>query len=289
MSTETDLTPPNEPSHGAATSSASELVKRIVFGVLLAAVALGLLWAGPLTFALLILVATWVMVWEWGRVVRGTDQDITMLVHGVSITVAIALASTGYAALGAFAILIGAILVALLQFGGRSVLSTLGVFYTGLPAVALLWLRSQEPNGLYAALFLFVVVWSTDTLAYVAGRLIGGPKFAPTISPKKTWAGFVFGVLAATIAGWFFAEWIGAPPATLSVLACVLAVISQLGDLAESALKRRFDIKDSSQLIPGHGGFLDRLDSLVPVAMTAALIAFFMNAEMPAEALLFLN
>ena len=289
MNTDTDLTPPNESPNGAATHSASELGKRIVFGVLLAAIALGLLWAGPLTFALLILAATWVMVWEWGRVVRGTEQDITMLVHGVSITVAIALASTGYAALGAFAILIGAILVALLQFGGRAVLSTLGVLYTGLPAVALLWLRSQEPNGFYAVLFLFVVVWSTDTLAYLSGRLIGGPKFAPTISPKKTWAGFIFGVLTATIAGWFFAKWIGAPPVKLAVLACVLAVISQLGDLAESALKRAFDIKDSSQLIPGHGGFLDRLDSLVPVAMTAALFAFFMNAEMPAEALLLLN
>lgn len=266
-----------------------ELAKRIVFGVLLAAVALGLLWVGPVPFALLILLVSLVMVWEWGRVVRGTDQDITMFVHGVAVTAAIALASVGYAALGAFAILIGGIIVGLLQFGGRSALSTIGVFYTGLPAVALLWLRSQEPNGLYAVLFLFLVVWSTDTLAYLAGRLIGGPKLAPSISPKKTWAGFIFGVTAATIAGWLFGQWIGAPPATLALLAGVLAVISQLGDLAESALKRSFDIKDSSQLIPGHGGFLDRLDSLVPVAMAATLFAFFMNAEMPAEALLFLQ
>lgn len=281
---DTEPTPPNV----AATGSMSELAKRVVFGVLLAAVALGLLWSGPIGFALLILVISLVMAWEWGRVVRGTDQDITMLVHGVAVIAAICLAAIGYAALGAFAILIGAIIVALLQFGGRSVLSTLGVLYTGLPAVALLWLRSQEPNGFYAVLFLFLVVWSTDTFAYLAGRLIGGPKLAPTVSPKKTWAGLVVGIAAATIAGWFFARWIGSPPTTLALLSCVLAIISQLGDLAESALKRRFDIKDSSQLIPGHGGFLDRLDSLIPVAMAATLFALLKHAEMPAEALLFL-
>lgn len=285
MSTDSEPTQTNV----AVTGSQNDLAKRVVFGVLLAAVALGLLWSGPVGFGLLILAISLVMAWEWGRVVRGSDQDITMLVHGVAVTAAIGLAAVGYAALGAFAILIGAIIVALLQFGGHSVLSTIGVIYTGLPAVALLWLRSQEPNGLLAVLFLFLVVWSTDTFAYLAGRLIGGPKLAPAISPKKTWAGLIFGVGAATLAGWYFASWIGSPPITLALLACVLAIISQLGDLAESALKRRFDIKDSSQLIPGHGGFLDRLDSLIPVAMAATLFALLMHAEMPAEALLFLR
>jgi len=285
VSTEPTPTPVDE----TASRAKSDLGKRILFGVLMAAVALGLLWISPQTFGLLILLVSLVMVWEWGRVVRGTDQDITMLVHGVAVTAAIGLAAIGYAALGAFAILIGAIIVGLLQFGGRSVLSSLGVLYTGVPAVALLWLRSQEPNGLYAVLFLLIVVWATDTLAYVAGRMIGGPKLAPSISPKKTWAGFIAGVGAATLAGWLFATWMGAPALTLAVLACVLAIISQFGDLAESSLKRRFAIKDSSHLIPGHGGFLDRLDSLVPVAVAASLFAFFMSPENPAEALLFLN
>lgn len=290
MNTEPQTTAPEPESDSSAQlRSPSDLAKRIVYGGLLAAIAFGLLWAGALPFALLILIISLVMAWEWGRVVRGTDQDITMLVHGIGVTVAIALASVGYAALGAAVIVIAAIIVALLQFGGRSVLSTLGVLYTGVPAVTLLWLRSQDPNGFYAVLFLFLIVWSTDTLAYLGGRLIGGPKLAVSISPKKTWAGFVVGVAAAAVAGWMFGQWIGAPSATLAVLATVLAIISQLGDLAESALKRRFDIKDSSQLIPGHGGFLDRLDSLVPVAVAATLFAFFMNAEMPAEALLFLH
>ena len=281
--------PQPDTSDQASSIATGNFAKRLIFGVLLAAVALSLLWAGPIPFAFLILVISLIMAWEWGRVVRGTDQDITMLVHGLAVTLAIGLAAVGYAALGGAVIIIGAIIVALLQFGDRPVLSTLGVLYTSVPAVALLWLRSQEPNGLYAVLFLFLVVWSTDTLAYVAGRLIGGPKLAPSISPKKTWAGFIVGVSSAAVAGWFFAKWIGAPSQPLAIFAAILALISQIGDLAESALKRRFNIKDSSQLIPGHGGFLDRLDSLVPVAVAATLFAFLVNAERPAEALLFLH
>lgn len=275
--------------HAPQPGAQNDLVKRLVFGVLLALVALALLWGGTLSFALLLLVVSLVMAWEWGRVVRGTDQDVTMLVHAVTVTVAIGLAAFGYAALGAAVVLIGAIIVALLQFGGHPVLSTLGVFYTGVPTVALLWLRSQEPNGFYAVLFLFIVVWATDTLAYLGGRLIGGPKLAPAISPNKTWAGLVCGVIAAIALCYFYAGYVGAPMVALAVLAGVLACISQVGDLAESALKRKFDIKDSSQLIPGHGGFLDRLDSLVPVAVAAALFAFFTNPQLPANALLLLN
>lgn len=270
-------------------AASGEVGKRIVFGVLLGTLALGLLWAGAIPFAIFILLVSLVMAWEWGRVVRGTDQDITMLVHGIAVTAAIVLAALGYAAIGAAVILIAAIIVALLQFGGHALLSTLGVLYTGVPAVCLLWLRSQDPNGFYAVLFLLLIVWATDTIAFFGGRLIGGPKLAPGVSPKKTWSGLICGVVAATATGWYFAQWIGAPAEKMAILAGVLSLISQFGDLAESALKRHFDIKDSSQLIPGHGGFLDRMDSLVPVAVTATLFAFLLNAEMPAEALLLLR
>ncbi|MCH9766091.1 MAG: phosphatidate cytidylyltransferase [Alphaproteobacteria bacterium] len=273
----------------AVAAQSSDLSKRIVYGLILAVVALGLLWAGAIPFAILVLAVSLIMSWEWNRVVRGTDQDVTMLVHGIAVTGAIGLAAVGYAALGGAVIAIGAIIVCLLQFGDRPVLSTLGVLYTGVPSVALLWLRSQEPYGLHAILFLFLVVWSTDVFAYVGGRLIGGPKLAASISPKKTWAGLIIGVSAAGVAAAFFAGWISAPVAALAVLAMVLASISQLGDLAESALKRQFKIKDSSHLIPGHGGFLDRMDSLAPVAVAATLLAFFLNPELPAQALLFLR
>ena len=272
-----------------SSTQVGNLTQRIVFGALMAAIALGLLWAGAIPFAILILAVSLVMSWEWGRVVRASNTDVTLLVHCLAVTAAIILAALGYAGLGGAVVVIGAIIVFLLQFGGRPVLSMLGVLYTGVPSVALLWLRSQEPSGLYAVLFLFLVVWSTDTLAYVGGRFVGGPKLAARISPKKTWAGFVFGIVAAGIAGALFAQWISAPAAALAVLAVALAVISQLGDLAESALKRRFEIKDSSQLIPGHGGFLDRMDSLVPAAVAASVLAFFLDPELPAQALLFLR
>lgn len=285
----TPLEPGQNDGSEDAPQPSGDFTKRIIFGVLLAGLALALLWAGPVPFAFAILAVSLIMAWEWGRVVRGTDQDVTMLVHAVAVTAAIGLASIGYAGLGAAAILIGAIIVALLQFGAHPVLSTLGVLYTGLPAVALLWLRSQDPNGLYVVVFLFLIVWSTDTFAYLSGRLIGGPKLAPSISPKKTWAGLIFGVAAAMVVTWLFARWLGAPPLALCGFAGVLAIISQVGDLGESALKRRFGIKDSSALIPGHGGFLDRVDSLVPVAVAAPLYAFAVNAEKPAEALLFLH
>lgn len=268
--------------------SSAEIGKRVVYGLLLGVLTIGLLWAGPEAFAFGILAVSLVMAWEWGRVVRHSDQDVTMLVHGLCVTAAIALAAMGYALLGAATVVIGAILVGLLQFGGRSVLSTLGVLYTGVPAVALLWLRGQESYGFEAVLFLLVIVWATDTLAFFGGRLIGGPKLAANISPNKTWAGFLCGVGAAAAVGWLFASWIGAPEHLLASLAGVLAAISQFGDLFESALKRRFEIKDSSNLIPGHGGFLDRLDSLVPVAVTAPAFAFFLDPELPAKALLFL-
>ena len=117
------------------------------------------------------------------------------------------------------------------------------------------------------------MVWSTDIFGYVAGRLIGGPKLAPSISPKKTWSGACAGTLGALAAGTAVAAWAGVPsmlsPAAVAV---VLSVVAQAGDLFESAIKRRFGVKDASDLIPGHGGLMDRLDGFIAAAGFAALI-----------------
>jgi phosphatidate cytidylyltransferase len=268
------------------TSALSDLGTRLAFGVLLAAVALGLLWAGSIPFAVLVFCVTLIMSWEWAKVVRSNTSDATFFIHVAAITAAIALSSIGYAALGAAAVVVGAILVALLQFGRHPVLSALGVFYTGIPAIALLWLRSQESYGFEAVLFLFAIVWATDIAAYFGGRLLGGPKLAQRISPKKTWSGFVVGLAAAASTAYLFAGWIGAPVWPLTIVAFALSLLGQFGDLAESALKRRFGTKDTSNLIPGHGGFLDRLDSVVPVVVAAAVFAFFTGPGAPAKALL---
>lgn len=288
-STKTESTEMAPEAKAQSAGGLGDLGLRLVYGALLAAVALALLWAGSIPFAALILAIALVMSWEWARVVRSNTNDATLWVHMASVTAAIVLAAIGYAALGAAAVVIGAILVCLLQFGNRPVLSALGVLYAGMPAVALLWLRSQEPLGFEAALFVFAVVWATDIAAYFTGRTVGGPKLAARISPKKTWSGFFGGVLAAAAAGYGFAIWVGAPALPLALLSGVLSVLGQIGDLFESGLKRHFDVKDSSNLIPGHGGFLDRMDSVVPVVVAAATFAFLSDPVTPARALLWFS
>ena len=149
-----------------------------------------------------------------------------------------------------------------------------GALYIALPVGALIWLRGADQNGLFMILWLFCVVWSADSGAYFFGRAIGGPKFAPKISPKKTWAGFLGGILTAAILAGGFAHLLDGNMLRSAVFGLVVAVISQLGDLLESALKRHFDVKDSSNLIPGHGGLLDRVDGLTAGAVALAAIAY---------------
>jgi len=144
-----------------------------------------------------------------------------------------------------------------------------GFAYALLAALALLWVRDRADNGMAMVLWVFVLVWSVDIGAYFAGRAIGGPKLAPKISPNKTWAGFYGGVVAATLLSGAWALFTGLP-SILLLLAPLLAVASQGGDLLESWMKRRAGIKDSGRWLPGHGGVFDRLDGLLPVAILTA-------------------
>lgn len=267
-------------------SLASNVWLRILSAVGLAAISFSLAWAGVLPFAALVLLVALVMSWEWSRVVRGEDIDLSLLVHCVSVFAAIALAAFGFAALGVAVLIIGTIIVLALEFGAHPMLSGAGVLYAGLPAVALLWLRSNEPSGFHAVLFIVLVVAATDTAAFAAGRLIGGPRLAPRISPNKTWSGLLGGISAAGLAAAAFAYAIQAPVIALAITGVLMGLIAQGGDLAESALKRAFDVKDVSQLLPGHGGFMDRMDGIVTVAVAVALLALFLDPLAPAEALL---
>jgi phosphatidate cytidylyltransferase len=144
-----------------------------------------------------------------------------------------------------------------------------GFFYALLPALALLWIRERDAHGLYLLIWTFIVTWSTDIGAYFAGRSLGRRKLAPTISPNKTVEGLYGGIAAATILG---GAWALAMHLRLALLflAPVLAIAAQAGDLFESSMKRRADVKDSGSWLPGHGGALDRLDGLVPVAVLTA-------------------
>jgi phosphatidate cytidylyltransferase len=261
---------------------------RLFSGVAMGAVALLLTFAGVIPFAILVVVVAIVVAWEWGRLVHGSDERTILAVHVGTTAAAGVLASLGYVGLGLLALPIGAILATVLSLGRNSVYSALGVFYTGFPAVALIWLRSDVSLGLLATIFVIAVVVVTDTAAFVSGRLLKGPLLWERISPKKTWAGLVGAVVASALLGalfWFAVPYASAP--RLAATGAVLAVVAQVGDLAESALKRRFGAKDTSAIIPGHGGVMDRVDGLIAAASAVALAALVIDVHSPAGALLY--
>ena len=292
---------PDEPDHAAPkpgppaspaprkSGAMRDLGPRVASAAVMALVALSLLYAGPMPFTALVLIAAVVMSWEWGTVVRGdAGVDAILIVHVVVVAAAVILAGGGYAALALIGLIAGTLVVGALRFGETARLSAVGVLYTGMPAVALIELRTgEEPYGFLAVLFVLLSVIATDTLAYFAGRSIGGPKLWPSVSPNKTWSGFIGGITGAAVVGLVFAGRLtGASPARLAMVALLLGIVAQGGDLAESALKRGFGVKDASNLLPGHGGLMDRLDGIVAAAIAAVLIGLAFNIHKPARALL---
>ena len=158
------------------------------------------------------------------------------------------------------------------------VLTAVGIVYCLIFMESALWLREVPDRGLILTLFVLIAVWGTDVGAYLAGRLIGGPKLAPSISPKKTWAGLIGGmtlaVLLGELCGYLFDF---GTVLLIGVISAMLGLISQIGDLLESALKRHFNVKDSGNLIPGHGGILDRIDGLMLALPALALLVATMG------------
>lgn len=264
-----------------------DLKMRIMSAALLASVALGLAYAGGGPFAMIVIVLAVIMSWEWGRLVRSDGVDAVFFVHAGAVALAGLVTSMGYAALALVALIAGAVAIVPLNFGERSRLSAFGVLYAGIPAVSLLWMRNDEPWGFAAVLLILLTVWATDTGAYFAGRGIGGPKLWPRVSPNKTWAGLIGGIVSAAVVGSIVAMALSETSVVaLALTGALLGGVSQAGDLAESALKRRFGAKDTGHLIPGHGGVMDRLDGLVAAATLAALVAVAVNVHAPARALL---
>jgi phosphatidate cytidylyltransferase len=251
----------------------SNLASRVVVGLFLAVVAVADIWIGGPAFTLMIAAGVSIVLWEWGAM---HAIPLPWRIAGVAgLLGASALAHAGLAlqalALLGAAILLFLLLSAIARTGGKRWLST-GLVYAGLPAVALIWLR-QQPNGFALVMWTMGVVWATDIFAYFAGRAIGGPKIWTAISPNKTWAGLVGGMLAAALFSLLFARFAGWPQAALSMalVGAGLAVVAQAGDFFESWLKRRAGVKDSGTLLGGHGGVMDRVDGLVPVCVVVAL------------------
>jgi len=262
--------------------AADELLTRVTAGIVMAAIACAAAYYGSWPFRLLVAAAAAVMLVEWCDMhkvsrrwaVAGSLLLAAALLGGVEyfypdvpLTLDDDIAADDFLpALTAFAAMAG--LGLLFGAATRRVAAGWGFVYLAVPAFALLVL-----SWVYVGLvfWVMVVTWATDIFAYFAGRAIGGPKLAPKVSPNKTWAGLVGGVIGAGLAGWGIAwlfdlgfpfQWLGAP----------MAVLAQAGDLYESWVKRRAGVKDSGTLLPGHGGVLDRLDGLLPVALATLLI-----------------
>ncbi len=264
-----------EKDRDGAVSQKPEVLLRIASAVVLAALALGAAIASPWTFLILVIASGVIVAWEWGRLVRGTSFDLIASVEAVAVAAIAVLLTLGRPSLALIALAAAAAAVGVASLpSGHPVWSLAGLAYAALPAAALVFLRSDPSLGAIAVLYLFAVAWTTDTASYAAGRLIGGPKLAPSISPRKTWSGFIVGTLAPALVGYGFALGLKTTSAwKLAFVSVALALACQLGDLLESAVKRRFGAKDMSHLIPGHGGLLDRIDGLLLAAILASLIA----------------
>ncbi len=179
---------------------------------------------------------------------------------------------------GALLLLPGAALAYGLARGAHPRFLAAGVLYIGLAGIALIMLRHDPAVGRGNVIFLIVAVWASDSAAYLAGRALGGPRLWPAVSPGKTWSGAVGGLFGAMLVGVLAAWLVPAPWAGAALVAGMLGILAQAGDLLESGIKRRFGVKDSSQLIPGHGGLLDRLDGLLASAPAAAGLGLILGS-----------
>ena len=269
-------------------SRGSELALRVGSALVLAPLAIATAYLGGWPFALFWGVAAVGVLWEWTSLVALGDQRPVLLAGGAALALATALVSTTHILAALIVLAMGALAAAALAVAERRVWVAGGIPYAGALAIAPIVLRSDGEEGFLALIFLFAVVWMTDISAYFVGRAIGGPKLMPQVSPKKTWAGALGGLLAAvavaiavaklaSLTAWF----------AFAMLAVVLSLSAQAGDLFESFLKRRFGAKDSSHLIPGHGGLMDRLDGFVTASLAAALIGLARGGlEAPGRGLL---
>ncbi len=266
---------PSKPKFSIAT-----LKTRIASALVMVPTALAAVYFGGATFSLLIAVAGLVMVFEWARMVDGTQLSFSFYALGIAGLVAFALAGTGYYVNAYMVISVGGMAAWLSGIGKKrgGYWHGLGALYILVPSIALIWLRNEPAYGRSLTFILFFVVWATDSGAYVFGKWLGGPKLNPQVSPKKTWSGTLGGILTGACIAAFAAFYrFGSPTAAyFFLLGAALAVASVVGDLAESAAKRSFGVKDSSGFIPGHGGVLDRLDGMLfaTLAMTGPLYLF---------------
>lgn len=260
-----------------------DLRQRALSAAVLGPLALLAIWLGAEWYTLMIAAGTAILAWEWVHLCGLRLRAWPGLAVPLALFAAGLAAVLGHHLLALLLLPAGAALAAWAASAdprrapGAPVLRLgAGVIYVGLAGIGLIWLRGEGEPGRAAVLFVVLIVWACDIGAYMVGRLVGGPRLWPAVSPNKTWSGAFGGLVAGVAAGLAVAAAFDAEARLLrvAVIAALVGLASTAGDLAESAIKRHFHVKDSSALIPGHGGLLDRVDGLlaaVPVACAIAL------------------
>lgn len=268
-------------------SDRADLWRRLASSIVLAPIAIGAAYLGGIWFVLFWTFAGVGVAREWLNLVDPTDRWTGLVVASAALGTSAALFAMSGLSLAVLPVLLGAAGVAAIRAGRRR-WAAAGIIYSGLIVLAPLSLRLTQELGFIAILFVFAVVWATDIFAYFAGRAFGGARLWSAVSPNKTWSGALAGTFGSVLAGAAVA--LAAElrvGAALIFLCLLLSIVSQAGDLFESAMKRRFGAKDSSHLIPGHGGLMDRLDGFAAAASVAAAIGIMRGGVgAPAQGLL---
>jgi phosphatidate cytidylyltransferase len=254
---------------------AGDIGLRAASAVVLAPAAVLAIWAGGVWFLGLMLLACALLSVEWAMMSAARAWRVMAGAVGFGLFAAVISAHVEQLSLALVMLVFCAAAAGLFarSRGQEALDAAYGVLYLGWPAVLLIWLRDgSSAVGLYWTVFAFAIAWASDIMAYLAGSTFGGPKLWPRFSPNKTWSGFIGGLAAGTTAGALMAHFLdmGLGPIAGAVLGLAAAVATMAGDLWESALKRRYGVKDAGKLIPGHGGLLDRVDGLMFGAVVVA-------------------
>ncbi len=262
------------PADDGLSSRRHELALRIVSGALLAPLTLAAIYAGATWLAALLLGAAIAMAVEWANIVMPAQRATTMTVIMAAAAAGVVLTLLERTDIAIAAALAGCLVLALTtRLRGLPGIwpGSIGPVYIVLPCISLLWLRGIEDRGLVLVLWLMLVVWGTDIGGYVAGRAFGGARLAPSISPNKTWSGAIGATLGGLVCSLAMLPFAGHGALMMAGMGVLFSLLAQGGDLLESAIKRHCHVKDASQLIPGHGGMLDRVDGILATAPLLAL------------------
>lgn len=252
---------------------ANNLMLRVMSAAVLGPLALVVAYIGGLPFALFWGTAALLVVWEWMTLVVGPNYRLLVLSCAAAIAVADFLAWLGRPVTALFLVGLGALAGAIFAPGERRLWVMAGTGYAGGMVLAPVFLRADASFGFAVVILLFAIVWTTDVLGYFAGRAFGGPKLWPAVSPKKTWSGAIAGTVGAVVVALLVAAQFGSFERIAIIgVALLLSAVAQAGDLFESWVKRQFDAKDSSRIIPGHGGVMDRLDGFWAAAVVGCIV-----------------